>query len=329
MKKSLLISSIFCLSLFSRFVGADEALISRDDVKTYIAKTARQTGLSRQFIADTLRASQYKESIINALDKPATKRPWHQFSLHLTAPQMVADGTKFWKENHEILDIISQKYHVDPEIIVAILGIETQYGKNTGRFFAIDALSTIAFYYPRRASYFQDELRDFFILTARENQDPLSLKSSYAGALGMTQFMPSSYLKHAASFQEKNSPDIWNTTEDAIASVANYLKHFGWRKEEMIVSPVTQMNVNAETVAQYLNTPFQQSYSIKDWRAKGIYTENNIPLSRKAILFALDEPDKQTYWFGLHNFYVITRYNKSTLYAMAVTQLAEKIKSNY
>lgn len=331
MKKRYFISTCFFLGFFSSWLFADEALVAREDIQTYIERITHQHPyLDRNTIYNAFLSAQYKPEIIRALDRPSTKLPWYRFAANMLSKDRITQGAIFWQNHQATLDQVYQQYGTPPEIIVAILGIETRYGQDKGKFRTIDALSTIAFYYPRRAEYFQRELEDFFILTDKLGQSPLDFKSSYAGAMGMPQFMPSSMLKYAVDFGGEGDHNLWTNAQDAIISIANYLYQFGWEKDAKMISAASvPFSFDAELANNYMNQPFASSHSITDWKKQGVIPFDIVPLEQKAVLFSLDTQYETEYWLGLNNFYVITRYNKSTNYAMAVVKLAEEIKQAY
>ena len=330
MKFARLLSTALYALIISSPLFADELLVARADVQAYIQKIAKSSGLNSADITAALRDAQFKPQIIKALNRPSTKLPWHRFATNIISQQRILQGVQFWHTHQSVLAQVSKHYEVEPEIIVAILGIETHYGRDTGRFRAIDALSTIAFYYPRRADYFQEELGHFFILARQAGKDPRSLKSSYAGAIGIAQFMPSSLLKYAVNVNGSKNTDIWQNERDAIASVANYLRQFGWQAGTTMVSQVRLADtLSSDQICSYLSQAFDLTDTIADWKNRGIFPTDSLADSEKALLFKLDQINDTEYWLGLNNFYVITRYNKSTLYAMAVIKLSEHIKAAY
>ncbi|WP_410497992.1 lytic murein transglycosylase B [Chitinibacter sp. S2-10] len=320
------LASALLLTTLSATALADEALINREDVQQYINKTAIENGFTPEEIAGWLLDAQAKPNIIGILDKPSTSRPWHEFEANFVNKTRINNGATFWRENAILIGDISRKYQVAPEVLLAILGAETNYGRYTGTFRIVDALSTIAFNYPRRAEYFQGELTQLFLLAREEKQDPMSFKGSYAGAMGWPQFMPSSFRKWAQDWDKDGKHDIWTNPGDAMASVANYLNQHGWQDGG---DTYTVVNFNG-SAKSLLDDKFNLHYTVNELIAKGVAPISEINPRQKAVLFALEtEPDFTQYFLGFNNFYVITRYNKSTLYATAVLKLAEEIKNAY
>ncbi|GHD60913.1 lytic murein transglycosylase B [Jeongeupia chitinilytica] len=321
-----LLSTLLSLALTAP-AFADEALIARPDVKQYLDEVAASENLPRDKLDTLFTSVQLKPNILAILDRPSTSRPWYQFRGNFVNPARIKAGAKFWRANADTLAAVSARYGVPAEVIVAILGAETNYGSNTGSFRVIDALSTVAFDYPRRADFFRKELTQFLLLAREEGEDPLSFKGSYAGAMGWPQFMPSSFRQYAVDWNGDHHRDIWNNADDAIASVGNYLAAHGWEKGGPTMDVV---NVDSDQIEALLADKFNLHYTVAEMMAKGITPLNEVDPQRQAVLFALDtEPDFTRYYLGYTNFYVITRYNKSTLYASAVLELAEGIRSAY
>ncbi|MCB5195070.1 lytic murein transglycosylase B [Deefgea salmonis] len=305
---------------------ADDELISRPEVQDYIRQTAATHGLSEDYLTSVLQDAQTKNNIITILDRPSTSRPWHEFQANFVNKTRINNGAKFWRNHADLMNAIAKQYKVAPEVMLAILGAETNYGSYTGSFRIVDALSTIAFNYPRRAAYFQKELTEFFLLAQEEKQDAASFKGSYAGAMGWPQFMPSSFRQYAQDWDGDGRHDIWNNPGDALASVANYLNQHGWVDQG---DTFTAVNMNQDP-APLLADKFNIHFTVDELIAKGVAPIAEINTQQPAVLYALEtEPGFTQHFLGFNNFYVITRYNKSTLYATAVLQLADEIKAAY
>ena len=314
------------LTTLSTLAVADDELISRPEVQEYIRATAATHGFSEDLLTYALQNAQTTSNIITILDKPSTSRPWHEFQANFVNKTRINNGAKFWRNNAELVGAVSKKYQVSPAVMLAILGAETNYGTYTGTFRIVDALSTIAFNYPRRAEYFQEELTEFFLLAREEKQDFTTFKGSYAGAMGWPQFMPSSFRKYAQDWNGDGKHDIWNNPGDALASVANYLNKHGWIDGG---DTFTAVNMNADP-SELLADKFNIHFTVDELIAKGVAPISEINTKQPAVLFALEtEPGFTQHFLGFNNFYVITRYNKSTLYATAVLQLADEIQAAY
>ena len=208
-------------------------------------------------------------------------------------------------------------------MIVAIIGVETRYGRVTGRHRVVDALMTLAFDYPPRASFFRKELTQFLLLAREEGKNPTSLTGSYAGAMGFGQFIPSSYRNYAVDFDRDGVRDIWQNRTDAIGSVANYFSRHGWRGAAQVTLPV-QLKAETEQLLDIANQSLKPTHSVAEMAEMGVNVDGLDPEAR-VLLLRLLGGDKPEYWLGFDDFYVITRYNHSRLYAMAVYQLGQEI----
>lgn len=325
MSKLLRLSLFMSCMAFSAWSQADAALLANPEVGAFIDQRVQEDGMDRTALEQLFTQVQLKPSIISILDRPSTSRPWFQFRPNFVNNALSKEGLNFWIRHEADLARAEQKYGVPPEIIIAILGVETRFGRLAGSFRVVDALSTIAFGYPRRADYFKGELRDFLRLAQEEGGSPLLYKGSYAGAMGWPQFMPSSFRKWAVDFDGDGHRDIWNNSADAIGSIANYLKQHGWQRNADMVVPADVKKVT--NVDVLVADKFQLHYTVADLRAKGVVPQSPVPNHVKAVVFPLEiQPGVIEYWLGLENFYVITRYNKSTLYAKAVGDLAGMIR---
>jgi membrane-bound lytic murein transglycosylase B len=307
---------------------ADADFLARPDVQRYIDEQVASGQFNRPELEAVFANVELKPNIIRILDKPSTSRPWYQFRATTVNERLIADGVAFWQANADALARAERQYGVAPEVIVAILGVETHYGRNTGSFRLVDSLSTIGFDYPRRAEYFRGELTQFLLLAKEEGKDPLTLKGSYAGAMGLPQFMPSSYRKWAVDFDGSGHRDIWNNPHDAIGSVANYFQLHGWKPGDDVVVPASV--VAGPQIDQLLADKFNLHYTVGDLRKMGVAPQAPLADDVPAVLFSLESaPGVTEYWLGLNNFYAITRYNRSTLYAKAVQEIASQLRQRY
>lgn len=265
-----------------------------------------------------------KQSILDAISRPAEKRlTWKEYRKIFVTDTRTAGGVRFWEENKAILERAEAEFGVPAEVIVAIIGVETLYGKRKGTFRVIDALSTLAFDYPPRSKFFRGELKEFLLLAREQKQDPLALTGSYAGAMGYGQFIPSSYRAYAIDYDKDGFADIWNNTEDAIGSVANYFKRHGWKTGQLVT---VRSRVQKQYDDAIINKSLKPSNTLGELATKGF--KPVVPLktlNAPATAMRLEGEWGTEFWIGLQNFYVITRYNHSRLYAMAVWQLSQKI----
>ncbi len=307
------------LVLFAANVLADE---SHPGAEAFVEQVVAEHGLEPDLVREMLREARYQQSIIDAISRPAESRPWHEYRPIFLTETRIAGGAEFWRANADLLAQVSEQFGVPTEVIVAIVGVETNYGMNTGSFRVIDALATLGFYFPRRAEFFARELGHFLALSGEENLPLYEVRGSYAGAMGIGQFIPSSYRAYAVDFDQSGYRDLWRSLPDALGSVANYLAVHQWTPEAPIVLPV-------ESVPETLDTdfPVRPEHTLDDLAALGIeFDDLGLAGETDATLVELEGKSGTEHWIGLNNFYVITRYNRSPLYAMAVTQLAAEIR---
>lgn len=304
--------------------NAGQPLIQRTDVQGFIREMVARHG----FNADQLRAAfsraQAQPSIIAAMSRPAESKPWYVYRDIFINTKRIQGGVQFWRANAAALARAEQVYGVPPQIVVAIIGVETQYGGNMGKYRALEALSTLAFGYPRRAAYFRKELENFLLLARAEGVDPLSLRGSYAGAMGFGQFMPGSFLSYAVDFDGDGHRDVWRNPTDAIGSVANYFRKNGWRAGQPVATPASVSGSRyLDAVSQKLNPP---KASVASLRSYGVVPRAPVSDAQAAMLLEFAGANGPEYWLGFDNFYAITRYNRSQLYALAVYQLSQAIR---
>ncbi|NDV12844.1 lytic murein transglycosylase B [Crenobacter caeni] len=316
------------LALLPLSAVADANFLNRADVQRYIDEQVATGSFDRPYLESVFANVETKPAIIRALDKPSTSRPWYQFRPGFLNEKTVDGGVAFWQQHAPVLAAAERRYGVPPEMIVAIIGIETRYGGNTGSFRVADALSTVAFDYPRRAQFFRSELTEFLRLAREEGKNPLLLKGSYAGAMGWPQFMPSSYRKWAVDFDGDGHRDIWDNPADAIGSVANYFKVHGWQKGDDVVIPAVV--TPGPKIDALVSDKFNLHYTVGELKKMGVVPQGEVADNVPAVLFPLEvAPGVTEYWLGLNNFYAIIRYNRSTLYAKAAEELAEQIRERY
>ncbi|MFS1522972.1 lytic murein transglycosylase B [Microbulbifer sp. 2304DJ12-6] len=293
------------------------------NAQKFVEYMVEEHQFDREELQELMRQAKRKDSILRAIQRPAERaKPWYQYRKMFLTPQSIAGGVDFWDNNAEVLAEAEKKYGVPAEIIVAIIGIETRYGGNMGGHRVLDALSTLAFNYPRRSAFFSKELEHYLLLTRDQGIDPLTLKGSYAGAMGYGQFMPSSYRAYAVDFSDDGKVDIWNNTQDAIGSVANYLAQHGWKPGEP-VAVLSSPRPNADMTI--VNNTLQPKWTVGELAEKGFTATSQVSPEMPATIFSLQTERGKQYWLGLNNFSTITSYNRSRLYAMAVNELAQEI----
>ncbi len=306
-------------------MGGDFA--NNPNAQQFIDKMVKKHGFDRQQLQEILSQAKRLDSVLRLMDNQApttsVKPPsgpngaWLRYRKKFITPDNVQNGVVFWNQYEDALNRAWQVYGVPPEIIVGIIGVETRWGRVMGKTRILDALATLSFNYPRRAEYFSGELETFLLMARDEKDDPLNLKGSFAGAMGYGQFMPSSYKQYAVDFSGDGHINLWDPV-DAIGSVANYFKAHGWVKGD-------QVAVMANGQAPGLPNGFKTKYSISQLAAAGLTPQQPLGNHQQASLLRLDVGTGYQYWYGLPNFYTITRYNHSTHYAMAVWQLGQAV----
>lgn len=304
-------------------------LAQRADVQVFINKVSQEQGLNKAWMTEVLNHTKLQPKIVDAMNRPAEGvMNWGKYRPIFMTDKRINDGVKFYNQYESDFIRAEQIYGVDRFIIAAIIGVETGYGQNRGSWKVVDALSTLAFNYPRRAEFFSGELAAFFKILNENGGDPFGYKGSYAGAMGYPQFMPSSYLAYAVDFDDDGKRDLWNNPVDAIGSVGNYLMKAGWVRGGIIAEKVSVSNSNnayqALKQTGRLTPPKQTVQQLKN---AGIITNANP--AAKVTLFEFEvtaSPKVDEWWIGYQNFYAITRYNNSKLYALAVFQVSEAIK---
>lgn len=297
----------------------------------FAARAAAEYDLDQEQVLQYLRDARFKQSIVDAISRPAEAKPWYDYRPIFITDKRIRGGVEFWRENEALVAEASEKYGVDPQVIVAIIGVETYYGRITGSYRVLDALTTLSFYYPDtgndRSGFFSRELMSFFVLGSAEGLPLDEVTGSYAGAMGLGQFMPSSYLEYSVDLDEDGRRDLWSSMPDIIGSVANYLHRHGWELNQPITFPaVRSEDANLELVAK---RDFRATVPVVELAAGGFISEKPVDPQTLATVAALEEEDGDHYFITFNNFYVITRYNRSPLYAMAVFELSEAIRSGF
>ena len=297
----------------------------REEVRQFAEELAKSEGFTAEGLLYVLGQAEYKQSIIDAISRPAERTlTWSKYQDIFLTSRRISDGQKFMFDNAKALETAYKKYGVPPVIVTAIIGVETMYGRHRGNYRVLDALATLAFDYPPRSKFFKKELKEFILLVREENQDITDLKGSYAGAMGYGQFIPSSYRHYSVDFDGDGVRDIWNNKTDAIGSVANYFARHGWREGEEVV---TRINPEVDVEGSIFNVSLKPSSTIGELAELGIIVNMELAGTTKVSPMKLIGKEGDEYWLGLHNFYVITRYNHSKLYAMAIFQLSEALRN--
>ena len=314
-----------CVAALTLIVQPAAAIdTSRSDVKDFIAHMVDAYAFKKRPLRKLLKSAQSQPGIIDAMSKPAEKaKLWYEYRSIFLTERRIHEGTEFWIAHRQALDQASVRSGVAPEYLAAILGVETFYGRLTGTYRVLDALVTLSFDYPARAKFFRDELEQYLLLTRDAHLDPLAIKGSYAGAMGAPQFMPSNYRRYAVDADADGRIDLWSNWADVCASVGNYLKEHGWNAGEPVLGEATVVEDKAGDLD---GRKLILSETVGSLTAKGVSFESPLPADAPALLIAADETDGVHWRVGYNNFFVITRYNHSALYAMAVYELAAAIK---
>ena len=296
----------------------------RPEIDVFIVEMVELHGFKESELKSIFSKTRFQPAIISAISSPSTSRPWHKYRPIFVNPRRVAGGVTFWNNNASTLKRASKKFGVPEEIITAIIGVETRYGVRTGKHRVLDALTTLAFNYPRRAEFFRGELEQYLLLTREQDTNMFSIKGSYAGAIGIPQFMPSSYRNYAVDFDSDGKIDLSGNVADSIGSVANYLIAHGWEAGGPIA---TRARIRAGKHHKTLVTGYKPLHTVEKMKKLGITPLIDVPNERQATLIELKNDSEMEYWLGFNNFYVITRYNRSVRYAMSVLQLSEEIRA--
>ncbi|MFT5598368.1 MAG: membrane-bound lytic murein transglycosylase B [Urechidicola sp.] len=322
----LLLITIALLLSFNAFAAKVEHgdFKNRQDVEDFIDRMVKTSDYSEEALVALFATVKKQEHLFARLNKPAEKAlEWYQYRRIFIKDSRINQGIEFWQENKQLLTEVAEKTGVPAEIMIAIIGVETFYGTYRGKDPVFDSLVTLAFDYPKRAKFFTRELEQFLLLVKEQNLDTKGLMGSYAGAMGMPQFISSSYRHYAVDFDNDGQVNLFDSKPDIFASVANYFVKHGWRPKEPIAGPLRLQQTN--TVDQ-LKPGVKTDYQWSDFSKHGLQSNTTLPADTPVALVQLEQSDHSEYWAGFKNFYVITRYNHSELYAMAVYQLSLLIK---
>ncbi|MFI4954889.1 MAG: lytic murein transglycosylase B, partial [Gammaproteobacteria bacterium] len=297
----------------------------RPEVQVFIGEMAKKHQFDPDELEDLFAQAEKQQKVIDLMQRPAEGKPWYKYRPIFVTPDSAKKGAEFWRLHNKTLNEVQKRYGVPPQIIVAIIGAETRYGTNTGDFPVFDTLTTLAFDYPRRAPFFRGELEQYLLMTRDEQLPTLSLKGSYAGAMGPPQFMPSSYRAYAVDYDDQGQINLLANMDDAIVSVANYFHRHHWQTGGTVA---VRANVEGTSYKKLISTemregtnvlkPHKPNIHISELKKYGITPSYPVSGDPKVSLIELENENGKEYWLGFNNFYVITRYNHSNLYAMAV-----------
>jgi membrane-bound lytic murein transglycosylase B len=316
-----------CL-LMAQPASAGSTYLSRPEVRAFIAAMSEQHHIDRAYLERILGDVRATPAVLRLVNPepssaPSPARSYSRYRAKFLTPDLISTGSKFWSLHEDALQRAEAEFGVPPDVIVGILGVETAFGSNTGSFRVIDALTTIAFDGARRQEYFRDELKDLLLLARESKLDPLAIKGSYAGAVGLPQFMPSSYRRYAVDYDGDGAIDLLGSAADAIGSIASYMKAFGWTTGETPTAPVRL----AQGSEPDLVTGLQRVHDVSDVQSKGVVFSGRDPPAGLCSIFELPTPgERSKFVAGFTNFEVVTRYNRSTFYASAVLELGAAIR---
>ena len=318
-----LIPLLVLFVLVSHATASTRLLSDSKAVRNFINEMVEQHAFNINELEAVFDQANLHQSILDAISRPAESKAWYEYRPIFVTTDRSKGGVNFWQEHANTLQKASNIYGVPQEIMVAIIGVETRYGRHTGRYPVLDALSTLAFAYPPRSSFFRKELKEYLLMTREEGLTPGQQMGSYAGAMGMPQFIPSSFRHYAVDFDNDGKRDLWTSPADAIGSVGNYFKRHHWKSGRPIASPV---KVHGNRYQALLDDNLKPRYTPRELMDNGVILPQGLPEDLQGVLIKLETRNGPEYWVGWHNFYVISRYNHSALYSMAVYQLSEQIK---
>jgi membrane-bound lytic murein transglycosylase B len=296
-------------------------------VRAFVQEMVQKHGFVERELDFIFTRARRLDVALKAVATPASARAWAEYRGNFVNERQIGAGIEFWRQHQSVLARATQEYGVPEEIIVAIIGIETFYGRHTGRWRVIDALTTLAFDYPPRAPFFRGELENYLLISRDRGNDIFDVRGSWAGAIGIPQFMPGSYRKFAVDFDGDGRIDLSGTPADAIGSVANFLKQHGWRPGELIF---LDAEVKGEAFRPYADGEVLPRNTLEELAKAGVTARGDASPGAKAALVELETPGRASeYRLGFDNFYVITRYNRSSFYASAVSDLAAALRARY
>ena len=295
-------------------------------VNVFIDEMAAKHGFDHGELERVFGRIRSSAKIVELMDRQAKRKPWQDYRALFVNREKITHGFRFWRNNAAKLAEARAKYGVPEEVIIAVIGIETHYGKNTGRFRVLEALTTLAFDYPKRSKMFRLELEHYLLLAREETMALATPRGSYAGAMGIAQFMPGSYRRYAIDFDGDGKRDLFENASDAIGSVANYLTAHGWQRGEPVAVPA---NVERSAATSFEASKLSTRVRLDELKIRGVTVSGVYPGEKEAIPLALHNREGAEYWLGFDNFYVITRYNNSVYYAMAVYQLSRELRKQH
>jgi len=297
--------------------------LKRPEIAAFVKDVVERNQLKKKQVLALLREAEPQPKIIEAMTRPAEKvTPWWEYHDRFLTEERISQGAQFYVEHRESLERIASARGIPPQYLVAIMGVETKYGRVTGHYRVLDALMTLSFDYPPRSDYFRGELEQFLLLYREEHLDPVKVIGSYAGAMGVPQFMPSSYRQFAVDANADQQRDMWNDWDDILASIANYFVEHGWEAGGPVLA---ETKLDPEPKFQIDTRNLELNETVDSLSAQGVVILGDETGATPVVLVSAEQQDGPAYRVGFKNFYVITRYNRSARYAMAVHDLAAAI----
>jgi membrane-bound lytic murein transglycosylase B len=321
-----------CVALLwpGRLPAEDKIYSDREEVRAFVNGLVEEHRFNRAELLGLFRRVETQHKVLEAISKPAERvLTWSEYRPIFMTPDRIESGVQFWRQHAALLKQAEKTYGVPAEIIVAIVGVETRYGKQTGKYRVFDALTTLGFEDNHRQNFFRSELKHFLLLARDQRLDPLAVRGSYAGAMGMPQCIYSSYREYAVDFNKDGRTDLWDSPGDVIASVANYFKRYGWKLDMPVAIPAQVTGDVSEIAIGRARKGLKPEKTYGILQQAGVTAGKKLSADTEAVLIELETTEGLQYWLGLHNFYVITRYNGSAMYALAVHQLGQEIAMKY
>ncbi|MFK7891586.1 MAG: lytic murein transglycosylase B [Granulosicoccus sp.] len=319
------------LTMIGSSPAAAEGFLQRAEVREYLDEIAIEHELNRNRLSGLFARLQYQQKAIDLITRPAERTlTWKDYRPIFLTDERISAGRVFYEENQALLTRTEQRYGVPAEIIAAIIGVETYYGRITGNFAVMETLATLAFDFPRRAAFFRKELTEFILLTNEEEWNPAEILGSYAGAMGMPQFIASSYRQYAVDFDEDGTRDLFTSLEDITGSVGHYLKRHGWVAGAPVAErwePEKGINNGMRALVAESLKPMVEATTLENLGFTSTQLTQATEEGKRLSVMTFDAEPSEELWIGYQNFYAITRYNHSRMYALAVFQLAEAIRN--
>ena len=327
---TVIVIGVLSLALCTQAKEADKPAVippqATKAISKYVDLMVKKYKFNKEKLTKVMDQGTYDPNVIHWITHPFEKKPWNFYRNFFVRKDRIDNGVKYWRTHQKTFDDVQARYGVDPSVIIAIIGIESYFGEHAGTYNELNALITLSFYYPKREKFFTSELTEFLLLTRHEKLNPLVLKGSYAGALGIPQFMPSSYRHYGVDYSKNQSIDLFTNHKDAIASITNYLNEAGWTQGQPVVVPAT---IKGNVPKQFLSKTGKPRYTLSQFSRYHIRPIDSMPGRLKAALIAMHNTHSIEYWLVFPNFHAIMRYNPRTTYALAVFELSRAIKEAY